>query len=280
MTFSFQRLKRKLLATAAIASAIAGLSPGDGISRVTQAGQQTDTHKASKAKNSPAHPAKDSPIPFRVGEKLNYQVGWSVFLNAASVQLSVPEKRDLDGWHTWHLRASAHTQGTARNLFTIDDEFDSYSDATTIESRQYETYLSEMGRNLDQILRLIVEGQPNKGPGPAVVVQPGTRDPLGALDSLRTIDWQRTPEWRAPVYDGQNIYEMRAKREAASETVAVAAGSYTAARVSLHMWQHDKEMTGIDFSVWLANDAARTPVLMQAEVPFGSLRIELTSTSK
>jgi hypothetical protein len=32
--------------------------------------------------------------------------------------------------------------------------------------------------------------------------------------------------------------------------------------------------------VWIANDTARTPVLMQAQMPFGNLRAELTSESQ
>ncbi len=74
-------------------------------------------------------------MPFKAGEKLNYQVGWSAFLSAASVQLSVPEQRDFYGSNTWHFRATAHTQGTARSLFTIDDEFDSYTD--TLDERMH-----------------------------------------------------------------------------------------------------------------------------------------------
>jgi hypothetical protein len=30
------------------------------------------------------------------------------------------------------------------------------------------------------------------------------------------------------------------------------------------------------FTLWLANDASRTPVLVEAEIPFGTSRIELT----
>lgn len=239
--------------------------------------QQASPRRAGKAKSSPAD--RNLPVPFKAGEKLNYQVGWSAFLTAASVQLSVPERRDFYGWKTWHFRATAHTQGTARSLFPIDDEFDSYTDASMSECRQFEMYLNEMGRKQDQELHFVVEGQPNQVPGVGVVVLAGTRDPLGALYFLRTVDWEKTEVVDGPVYDGRDVFQMQARREAQQEKVSVAAGDYSATRVSIRVSQHGRETTGIDFSVWVAHDAARTPVLMQAELPFGSLRIELASIS-
>jgi hypothetical protein len=236
--------------------------------------------KTKKAKAPAASASKDAAVPFQLGEKLNYQIAWSAFLNAASVQLSVAERRDLYGWSTWHFRGNVHTQGTARNLFVIDDQFDSYTNAAMTESRQFETYLNEMGRKQEQVLHFVAEGETSKAPGPSVIVAAGTRDPLGAIYALRTVDWKQTPEWSTPVYDGRNLFEMRAKVEAASENVSVAAGSFMATRISIRVMQRGKDMSGTSVTVWLTNDAARTPVVMQAEMPFGDVRAELTSVSK
>jgi len=219
-------------------------------------------------------------MPFRIGEKLNYNVSWATFSTAASVQLSVPERRELFGWGTWHFRASAHTLSPVRSLIAVDDQFDSYTDTTTLESRQYETYLNEMGKKQDQVLHLLPEGQSARGNFPGIVVSPGTRDPLGALYALRGVDWQHTPEFRAPVYDGHDVYELRARQEVPSETVAVAAGNYSASRISMHIFYRGKEVEGESFSAWLAHDAARTPVLIEASMPFGTFRVELTSASQ
>jgi len=223
---------------------------------------------------------KELAVPYRAGETLNYRVAWTAFANAATVQLSVPEKRDFFGWRTWHLRALAHTLNPARALFAIDDQFDSYTDATTLESRQYEMYLNEMGEKEQHVLHFVPAGKTSRAPGPSVVVLPDTRDPLGALYALRSVDWQRTPELRVPVCDGRDIYEMDAKLEAASEQVTVDAGSFSASRISIRVSRNGKEVMGVRFTVWLANNATRTPVQMQAELPFGNVRIGLTSASQ
>jgi hypothetical protein len=221
--------------------------------------------------------AAEAPMPFRIGETLNYDVAWSAFASAAKIQLCVTEHREILGSRTWHFRASAHTLSPLRSFLTVDDQIDSYTDTATFESRQYEMYLDEMGRKDNQILRFSVEGRPRKTPSPAVVVLPGTLDPLGALYLLRQVDWQRTPEFRAPVFDGDDLVEMRAHLEAAKELVAVNAGNFSATRILVREYQHGVAVKGESLSICFANDAARTPILLEAEIPLGSVRIELSS---
>ncbi len=219
-------------------------------------------------------------MPFRVGEILNYRVAWASFATAASLQVSVPERRDLFGWPTWHFRASLHTQSPVRTLFAVDDEFDSYADASILNTRRYETYQSELGRKEDRVLHFITAGQKPWGPGPDVVVLPGTHDPVGALYALRDVDWQHTPEYHVPLYDGRDIYQMSAKLDAKADIVTVAAGTFSTSRVGVKVAQNNKQSPDITFEVWLANDAARTPVQFQAQLPFGGIRAELQPPPK
>lgn len=219
-------------------------------------------------------------MPFRVGEILDYRVSWATFSNAATLQLSVPERRDVYGFQAWHFRAVTHTVNPVRRLFALDDQFDSYTDAATLESRQFETHLNEMGKIDDQVLRLSPSGQPPHSPGPVVIVSPGTRDPLGTLYALRSQDWQHTPDFRATVYDGRDLFDVRARCEVLSESVKVAAGTFSAARIAIHVFQYEKELSSIRFEMWIANDPARTPVVIEANLPFGSVRAELLAAPK
>ena len=281
---SFRRILRgwTLLIVAAAGSAM-GTSPS-ALSHTASASEaaslQVSARKSAKPKAATPATPKELPMPFRVGEALKYQVSWASFATAAAVELAVPERRDFYGWQTWHFRASAHTESPVRALFAIDDQFDSYTDTTSLESRQYETHLNELGRTADREWRFVPEGQTPRASGAAVIVLPGTRDPLGALNSLRAIDWQRTPEVHTAVYDGHNLYEMRAKMEASDEAVTVPAGTFSAERIAIQVFLHEKEVPGVSFAVWLTRNSARTPVVMKAEMPFGSLRVEMVSASK
>lgn len=247
-----------------------------------------ETSAAARQRRTPAQAppraaanarAKEEAMPFRVGEKLNYNVSWSSFSAAASVELSIPERRDLYGWQTWHFRAIAHSMGSVRTLFPIDDEIDSYTDETTFESRIYQTYLNELGRKSDQTFQFVAEGQTPRAPGPGIVVTPGTRDPLGAFYELRGVDWQRENEASARVYDGSHFYEIRATKEASGEAVEVSAGKFSATRIGIQVSEQGRPVSGVHFTVWLAENSARTPVRMQADMPFGTLRIEMIASS-
>ena len=224
---------------------------------------------------SSAGAVKEQAMPFRTGETLNYRVSWSAFSTAASVQLSVVERRVLFGWQTWHFRAVAQTLSPVSTLFPIEDQFDSYTDAESLESRQFETHLNELGKISDQVLHLVATGEKSRAPGACVIVLPGTRDALGALYAVRGVDWQHTPELDVPVYDGKDVFEMRARRDSSGEAVTVPAGSFTASRISVKVFQHEKEVTAIHIAVWVATDAAHTPVVLQATLPFGTIRAEL-----
>jgi hypothetical protein len=217
--------------------------------------------------------APESPAPFRAGERLAYQVRWAS-LNAATAELEAVAERQFRGRAAWHLRAQARTVEAVRLLYPLDDQFDSYADAATLASLQYEMRKREAGRREDTTIRMTHEGDP-AGEGPSVRVPRGTRDPLGFFYFLRTADWRRTPEVRSTVYDGEKLYEVRARLVEARERVAVPAGGYDAAKLALRVFERGRELTDARFRVWLANDAARTPVLIEAELPFGALRVEL-----
>jgi hypothetical protein len=215
------------------------------------------------------------PVPFEAGEILNYRLTWSVFLNAAAVQLSVVEWRDLFGTPTWHFRASAHTQVPLRSLAEVDDQFDSYAETTSLESRQYETYLDELGERQNTVLRLVSASGPKKNQAATVLVKPHTRDPLAALYLLRTVDWQRTPEFHAPVYDGEDLYEMSARLESA-EVISISGRDVHATKVSVRLFRAGQP-SRTKCSIWFTQDEARVPVSIEADLPYGKVRAELVS---
>ena len=215
-------------------------------------------------------------VPFTVGEVLDYRLSWSVFSNAAAVQLAVVEKRDLFGIAAWHFRASAHTQVPLRSVAEIDDQFDSYAEIATLESRQYESYLNELGEKQNTVLQLAAARPAARGRAAVVLVKPHTRDPLAALYMLRAVDWQRTAEIRGPVYDGEDLYEMQARLELPNDTISVAGQNVTATKLAVALFRGGYESRTRCW-IWLSQDAARVPLVILAQVPYGSVRAELVS---
>jgi hypothetical protein len=222
----------------------------------------------------------DTGLPVRPGEVLEYSASMATVNNIATVRLQVGERKNFLGKSAWHLQAFAHTENPLRMVFVLDDQFDSYSDAGSMASLQYEMHLNEKGQKVDSVQRMTVTG---REAAPANVTEArvlaGTRDPLGMMQYLRTVDWTKTAEVRSPVYDGHKLYELRARRVSTSEAVSVAAGKYNASKIAIHVLDNGVESKDAQFSLYLANNAARTPVLIEAVIPVATARVELVKAS-
>ena len=231
---------------------------------------------ASPADSKKAAPPVDTGLPLRAGEVLEYTANVSNLENVATLRLQVAGRGNFLGKSTWHLQAFAHTQNPLRMVFELDDQFDSYSDAGTLASLQYEMRLSERGKKVESIQRMTATGKEPASPEATEArVLPGTRDPLGMMQYLRNVDWTKTPDVRCPVYDGHKLYDVRAKLGAAAEKVNVPAGDYSALKIAIRVFDNGVEMKDASFALYLANNAARTPVLLEAVMPFATARVEL-----
>jgi hypothetical protein len=266
------RVKLPRLASLAPLAAAALLLASVGLAQ-----QSTKPKAGAKAKTKPTASAPvDAPVPFHSGENLDYRVLFSKYsVNAAKIQTSVVEQRNFFGRSAWHFRAVAHTMDTTRALFAIDDEFDSYTAAANLFSLQYEMYLHEQGKAQTNLYRMTNDSDPAPPDVTAVRVAPGTRDAISFLYNLRAADWKKTPELKVTVFDGRKLYDVIARLDTPQGTVTVPAGNLPAFRVALRVFDHGKEMTDTRFWLWMTSDAAHTPVLVEAEIPFGTARIEL-----
>jgi Protein of unknown function (DUF3108) len=210
------------------------------------------------------------------GEVLEFTGSVAKVSNVASLRLVVNGRKELAGKDAWHLQAFAHTQNPLRMVFELDDQFDSYSAPGDFASVQYEMRLNERGQKVQSVQRMTPTG---REPAPAGAsearVLPGTRDPLGMMQYLRSVDWTKTPVVHGPVYDGHKLYEVRAQKTGSAE-VEVPAGKFSTATVDIKVFDDGTEMKDAHFTVYLAKDAARTPVLLEAVLPFAAARVELT----
>jgi len=89
------------------------------------------------------------------------------------------------------------------------------------------------------------------------------------------VDWKATREVSSPVYDGHKLYQVRAKLVSTSVAVGVPAGDYRATKIALHVFENGVESKEASFALYLANDAARTPVLLEAVMPIATARVAL-----
>jgi hypothetical protein len=237
------------------------------------------TLPASPASSKKAASSVDVGLPLRDGEILEFTANVSNLNDVATLKLQVAGRGNFLGKSAWHLQAFAHTQNPLRMVFELDDQFDSFSDAVTLASLQYEMHLNERGQKVESIQRMTATGKEPASPEATEArVLPGTRDPLGMMQYLRNVDWTKTPEVRCPVYDGHKLYDVRAKLAPGSEKVSVPAGDYTASKIAIRVFDSGAEMKDASFTLYLANNPARTPVVLEAVMPFATARVELSKS--
>ena len=237
-------------------------------------------HSSSPANAIPAKPAPAAmPEPGTVpvsGEILEFTGNVAKVSNVATLRLVVNGRKQIAGADAWHLQAFAHTQNPLRMVFQLDDQFDSYSVPGNFSSVQYEMHLSERGQKVQSVQRLTSTGREPASAGASEArVLPGTRDPLGMMQYLRSVDWAKNPVVHGPVYDGHKLYEVKAQKIGSAE-VQVPAGKFSTSTIEIKVFDNGEEMKDAHFTLYLAKDQARTPVLLEAVLPFAAARVELT----
>jgi Protein of unknown function (DUF3108) len=253
------------------------LPAGDAKGFAARSAGKADSGKADSNRAAALEPHPG--LALRTGEILDYTADVAKVSNVATLRLQVAERRNLVGKNAWHLQAFAHTQNPLRMVFELDDQFDSYSDAGTLASLQYEMHLSERGQKVDSVQRMSTTGkEPATGNASQTQVLPGTRDPLGMMQYLRHVDWSKSRDVRGPVYDGHKLYDVRATLAGSTQSVTVPAGMYATDKVEIRVFDNGTEMKDVHFFVYFAGDEARTPVLLEAEMPFASARVALTKS--
>jgi hypothetical protein len=109
-------------------------------------------------------------------------------------------------------------------------------------------------------------------------VVPGTRDPLGLMQYLRSVDWSKTSQIHSPVYDGRKLYDVTARRTGSAQ-VTVSAGSFSTNAIDVRVFENGAEMKDAHFTLYLTKDSTRMPVLLEAVLPFATARVELVKHS-
>jgi len=213
----------------------------------------------------------------RTGETLDFSANVpKLNSTVANLRVKVGERRNVGGKDVWHLQAFAHTENPYRMVFELDDEFDSYSESSNLASLKYEMHLNERGQKVDTVERLTSSSrEPAPANEVAARVLPGTRDPIGMLMYLRSVDWSNTREVKSPVFDGHKLYDVRAVPVGKSQSVSVAAGKFSTTKIEIHVMENGVEMKDAHFLLYLADGAERLPVLMEAVLPVATARVEL-----
>jgi hypothetical protein len=214
-----------------------------------------------------------SQTPYRVGEKLTYNVSFSNFPSAAHVEVEVVSRGMHFGREAIQLRAHVETAGVINvALFAINNDYVSYVDPTTgLPFRSQETVRDAI-RTADAVQDFSQPGG-NEAIPPKQKGFPGTYDLLSAFYRARAL----------PLADGA-IYNFSVRGEGTDyqaelrvigrEVIRTNVGSFPTIATEIRA----KTSPLKNFRVYFSDDELHVPVLMSARLKSGELTAELAGS--
>lgn len=256
-----------------------------GLGLLTLGFAQSDHPQASVNRAAPAEGSSERPLrniehnAFKPGEKLTYVVhyGW---LNAGEAVVELKEhNRDIQGRPVWYAVGTGRSLGAFNTFYKVDDHMGSYIDAKGVFPWVFNRSVSEGGYEFTQDYvylqhRREVKTQREK----THEVPASVQDMLSAFYYARTIDYSRSKpgdEYTIDCFIDDEIWPLR-MRYMGKETIKLRNGSYRCMRFQPVVQEGRVFKGNDDLNVWVTDDGNRIPVLVQAKVLVGSIKMELT----
>jgi hypothetical protein len=225
----------------------------------------------------PVH-AADSTHPFRIGERLTYEVSW-LHITAASAVMEIAGMERAESHTLAKLVGTAQSRPVLTAFFPVDNRVESEIDFTTLVPKHM-TFRRREGKKKEDIEYVFHQQE-----GTVTAVRGGTTEslpiPVGTQDIISCLYYTRSV---LPLKPGallrMNVYHDKKNRPVevrveGIETIESRWGDMETARVLVIMPFHGLFMNQGNIRVWLTTDERRIPVRMKAKVILGSIVADL-----
>ena len=219
---------------------------------------------------------------FQAGEKLSYVLhyGW---LNAGVATLELKEaEQDVEGRGILHAVGTGVSTGAFNAFYKVNDRYESYLDEEGVFPWVFIRRVNEGGYTINQDYlfkqnRHTVVTQDKK----SFNVAAGVQDMLSAFYYARTLDYanaQKGQEFTIPCFMDNKEWTLR-MRFVKKENIKLRNGKYRCLKFQPVVQEGRIFKTNDDLNVWITDDANHIPVLAEAKVLVGSIKMELTGYS-
>jgi len=216
-----------------------------------------------------------SPGPYRVGERLTFNVSFSNFISAAHVELLVASRGTFFGREGIQLKGHVETTGVVNAaLFAINNDYITYVDPTTGLPFHAQQTVRGASRTTETSAEF---NQPAEAlPSKETSEFPGTYDFLSAIYHIRALPLSEDASYNLSVRSESETYQIEVKVKG-RQIVRTNAGSFdtivTQARIRNTSGANDYSIR-----VYFTNDQRHVPVLITAKLSAGEIRAELAGS--
>ncbi|HEV2707321.1 MAG TPA: DUF3108 domain-containing protein [Pyrinomonadaceae bacterium] len=210
-----------------------------------------------------------SSVPYRVGERLSYNVSFSNFPVAAHIEMLVAGRGQLFGREGVELRAHVETMGVvSAALYSVNNDYTSFVDPATGLPYRVQQVIREGAQSSAFPADLGQTPQP-------LNTFPGSFDFLSALYRARALPLADGAVYRLTAQNGAVSYDCELRvvgREVVKTNVGSSNVVVTQVRVLKNRAANDYRVR-----VYFADDERHLPVLITAQHSAGEIRAELAS---
>jgi hypothetical protein len=219
-------------------------------------------------------------LPFRVGEKLTYQVFWGPFVvGRATLEVAGIEK--VDDYNCYHLIAKAKTSGLAEWLFPVDSTVESWLDCDGLFTRHYRENRSEGKHHAndethyDYARRESVTTNHIKNREKRAPLEQPVQDVVSSLYFVRAQKLMLDAEQSFTVNAANTNYVVTIRPDQRKEVWVRPLGDIQALRIepspTLKIVSSNKGRMWL----WVSDDARRLPLLLNSELKIGNAKLVL-----
>jgi hypothetical protein len=248
--------------------------------------QRAATTPAPSPKGAAGVPGADRAVPFRVGEKLMYDVGWGSFITAGTATMTVAERRSLaDGRTAYYLVAEGKPTSILNALYHVYYKAEALLDTRSLGVVQSTIFSEERGQQHTKITRFLPDGvsieyelRSPQSQKAVVPVPRFTLDPLSAIYVMRALPLTTGQSLTTPITDQGRTYQMRVN-VFKPEALKTALGTLAAWRLTATVTETGSTEPPYKVTAWISTDARRLPLKIEIDGVIGNFALTLAAAT-
>jgi hypothetical protein len=216
---------------------------------------------------------------FKPGEKLEYILHYGI-MNAGTATLELKEgEADMLGRKTLHAVGEGHSAGAFKAFYKVNDLYESRFDKAGVFPWFFSRRVDEGGYKIDQDYLFMqhrhqVDTQDKK----SFDVPAYAQDMISAFYYARTWDLSNLvegQEFSIDLFMDNENWPLKMKY-VGKETIKIRNGKYRCLKFQPMVQKGRIFKSDDDLNVWISDDGNHVPILVQAKILVGSIKMELS----
>lgn len=222
------------------------------------------------------------PAPFRVGEKLTYDIQWGPIV-AGHATLTVAGFEQVDGRDCYHIIGQAQTTGFVDLLYHVESKIETWLDTDGFFTRRFcqtrheGKHRSSDDSRYDYIAGQVVTTNRINGRLRTATLAGPEQDVLSAFYYLRTQPLQLNHDSPLPINLTGKHYDVAVRPDLRKTLYFHPTGDVPALRIEPKPTLNIVAANGGRMWFWISDDVRKLPLLMVSEMKFGSVKFVLAA---